>query len=87
MPGKNRKQYIIGVEMLLAAQALTMTEDLLPGFVLGKGTQAAYDEVRRQIPPCLDGDRWFHNDIVVAQSFVTTGSVRAAVEQKIGTFV
>jgi histidine ammonia-lyase len=80
-------QYIIGVEMLLAAQALTMTEDLLPGFVLGKGTQAAYDEVRRQIPACLDGDRWFHNDIVVAQSFVTTGSVRAAVEQKIGTFV
>src|SRR5712692_8394645 len=80
-------QYIIGVEMLLAAQALTMTEDLLPGFVLGKGTQAAYDEVRRQIPACLEGDRWFHDDIVAAQSFVTTGSVRAAVEQKIGKFV
>jgi len=80
-------QYIIGVEMLLAAQALTMTESLLPGFVLGKGTQAAYDEVRRQIPACLDGDRWFHNDIVVAQSFVVSGSVRKAVEAKIGEFV
>lgn len=80
-------QYIIGVEMLLAAQALTMTESLLPGFVLGKGTQAAYDEVRRQIPACLDGDRWFHDDIVVAQSFVTTGSVRKAVVKKIGEFV
>lgn len=80
-------QYIIGVEMLFAAQALTMTESLLPGFVLGQGTQAAYDEVRRQIPACLDGDRWFHNDIAVAQSFVTTGSVRAAVEKKIGKFV
>src|SRR5580693_4474837 len=68
-------QYIIGVEMLLAAQALTMTEDLLPGFVLGQGTQAAYDEIRRQIPACLDGDRWFHHDIAVAQSFVTSGSV------------
>ncbi len=80
-------QYIVGVEMLLAAQALTMTEDLLPGFVLGQGTQAAYDEVRRQIPASLDGDRWFHDDIAVAHSFVTSGSVRAAVEQKIGKFV
>ena len=79
-------QYIVGVEMLLAAQALTMTEALLPGFVLGQGTQAAYDEVRRQIPACLDGDRWFHNDIQVAQSFVVSGSVRKAVEGKIGAF-
>lgn len=80
-------QYIVGVEMLLAAQALTMTEALLPGFVLGEGTKAAYEEVRRQIPACLDGDRWFHDDIVAAQSFVTTGSVRKAVVAKIGEFV
>ena len=80
-------QYIVGVEMLLAAQALSMTEELLPGFVLGQGTQAAYDEVRRQIPASLDGDRWFHDDIAVAHSFVTSGSVRAAVEKKIGKFV
>jgi histidine ammonia-lyase len=79
-------QCIVGVELLLAAQALTMTESLLPGFVLGKGTQAAYEEIRRQIPACLDGDRWFHNDVLVAQSFVTSGSVRAAVESKIGKF-
>jgi len=79
-------QYIVGVEMLFAAQGLTMTEALLPGFVLGQGTQAAYDEVRRQIPACLDGDRWFHHDFAVAQSFITTGSVRAAVERKIGSF-
>lgn len=79
-------QYIIGVEMLFAAQGLTMTEDLLPGVVLGQGTQAAYDEIRRQIPACLDGDRWFHHDIATAQSFVTTGSVRKAVERKIGSF-
>ena len=79
-------QYIVGVEMLFAAQGLTMTEDLLPGVVLGQGTQAAYDEIRRQIPACLDGDRWFHHDIATAQSFVTTGSVRKAVERKIGSF-
>ncbi|MGZ3254643.1 MAG: HAL/PAL/TAL family ammonia-lyase [Burkholderiaceae bacterium] len=79
-------QYIIGVELLLAAQALTMTEELLTGFVMGKGTQAAYDEVRRQIPACLDGDRWFDHDIAIAHSFVTSGSVRTAVEKKIGKF-
>ena len=77
-------QYIVGVEMLLAAQGLTMTAQALSGFVLGHGTQAAFDEVRRQIPACLDGDRWFHDDIEIARSFVITGSVRAAVERKIG---
>ncbi|WGG53167.1 histidine ammonia-lyase [Rugamonas sp. DEMB1] len=80
-------QYIVGVEMLLAAQALTMTESLLPGFVLGKGTQAAYDSVRGQIAACLDGDRWLHADIEMARSFVVSGSVRKAVEAKIGSFV
>ncbi|MES2163222.1 MAG: aromatic amino acid ammonia-lyase [Pseudomonadota bacterium] len=80
-------QYIVGVEMLLASQALTMTENLLPGFVLGKGTQAAYESVRAQIPACLDGDRWLHNDLEVARSFIVTGSVRKAVVSKIGEFV
>ncbi|CAN5261145.1 histidine ammonia-lyase [soil metagenome] len=79
-------QYIVGVELLLAAQALTMTEEFLKGFVLGQGTQAAYDEIRRQIPACLDGDRWMHDDIAVAHSFVSSGSVRYAVERKLGKF-
>jgi histidine ammonia-lyase len=77
-------QYIVGVEMLLAAQALTMTEAQLQGFETGRGTTAAYREIRRQIPACLDGDRWFHNDIVIAHSFVTSGSIRAAVEKITG---
>ncbi|MFL9925720.1 aromatic amino acid ammonia-lyase [Herbaspirillum lusitanum] len=80
-------QYIVGVEMLLAAQALTMTEELLKEFKLGEGTQSAYDEIRRQIPACLEGDRWFHNDIQTAHSFITSGSVRDAVRAKIGQFV
>ncbi|HWQ08195.1 MAG TPA: aromatic amino acid ammonia-lyase, partial [Holophaga sp.] len=77
-------QYIVGVEMLLAAQGITMTEAALASFRLGKGTQAAYDDVRRQLPACLDGDRWYHHDIEVARSFVSTGSVRHAVEAVIG---
>jgi histidine ammonia-lyase len=77
-------QYIVGVEMLLAAQALTMTQELLQAFVPGRGTQAAYDEIRRRIPACLDGDRWFHDDIAAARSFVVGGVVRAAVEKAVG---
>jgi histidine ammonia-lyase len=77
-------QYIVGVELLLAAQAISMTEPALGEFSLGLGTQAAYEEVRKQIPACLEGDRWFHDDIVVAHSFVLTGSVRAAVEAVLG---
>ncbi len=77
-------QYIVGVEMLLASQGITMTAAHLESFVLGKGIQAAYDEVRKQIPACLEGDRWYHRDIEVARSFVLTGSVRNAVESVLG---
>ena len=80
-------QYIVGVEMLLAAQALTMTEELLKDFKLGQGTQAAYEEIRRQIPACLEGDRWFHDDVRAAHDFVVSGSVREAVIGAIGRFV
>jgi histidine ammonia-lyase len=79
--------YIVGVEMLLAAQALTMTESLMEGFVLGGGTEAAYQEIRRQIPACMDGDRWFHDDIATAHSFIAGGSVRHAVAAAIGDFL
>jgi histidine ammonia-lyase len=77
-------RYIIGVEMLLAAQGLTMTEPLLKDFKLGEGTQAAYDAIRQRIPACMEGDRWFHDDIETAHGFVAEGSVRAAVEAKLG---
>jgi histidine ammonia-lyase len=77
-------RYIVGVEMLLAAQGLTMTEPLLKDFRLGAGTQAAYDAIRQRIPACLEGDRWFHDDIATAHGFVVEGSVRAAVERKLG---
>lgn len=80
-------QYIVGVEMLLAAQAITMTESFLPGFVLGAGTQAAFDAVREKIAPCLDGDRWFHDDIAAAHELVLRDSVRHAVRAKLGAWV
>ena len=80
-------QYIVGVEMLLAAQAITMTEALLPGFVLGAGTQAAFDAVRAKIAPCLDGDRWFHDDIATAHELILNDTVRHAVQARLGNWI
>ena len=80
-------QYIVGVEMLLAAQAITMTDAFLPGFVLGTGTQAAFDAVREKIAPCLDGDRWFHDDIALAHELILSDSVCTAVRAKLGDWM
>ncbi|MBI3228685.1 MAG: aromatic amino acid lyase [Burkholderiales bacterium] len=77
-------QYIVGVEMLFAAQALTMTQEHLSEFTLGAGTQAAYTQIRREIEACLDGDRWFHDDIQAAHHLITSGSVRKAVADAVG---
>ena len=80
-------EYIVGVEMLLAAQGLSLTESLMAAFTLGRGSGSAYEEIRRKIPACMDGDRWFHDDIAVAHSFIKTGSVRNAVQAEIGKFL
>lgn len=79
-------QYIVGVEMLLAAQGISMTADLLPGFVLGSGTQSAFDAIRAKITPCLEGDRWMHDDIALALELVLGNSVRQAVQEHTGVF-
>mmetsp|Transcript_19608 Transcript_19608/g.49984 ORF Transcript_19608/g.49984 Transcript_19608/m.49984 type:complete len:107 (-) Transcript_19608:154-474(-) len=73
--------------MLLAAQALTMTSGHLSSFHLGRGTAAAYAEIRLRIPACLHGDRWFHADIETALAFVIGGTVRKAVLDAVGTFL
>lgn len=77
-------RYIVGVEMLFATQGITMTESQLPGFVLGTGTQAAYAQIRSEIAACLDGDRWFHDDIAGALQLVAGSSVLQAVEAELG---
>ncbi len=79
-------QYIVGVEMVLAAQAISMTADLLPGFILGSGTQSAYEAIRAKLAPCLDGDRWFHDDIAVAHELVLSNHVRMVVQAHTGVF-
>ncbi|MGO8656071.1 aromatic amino acid lyase, partial [Rhizobium ruizarguesonis] len=41
---------ILGVECLLAARAIFLTEEALGGYKLGTGSQALYDALRATIP-------------------------------------
>jgi histidine ammonia-lyase len=77
-------QQIVATEMLLASQAISLTEPLLKPFGLGRGSAAAYAALRQQIPAALEGDRWLHADLVAALELLRGGSVLRAVEQAIG---
>jgi histidine ammonia-lyase len=74
-------QQIIATELLLAAQAITLSEAQLPPqqFALGAGSAAAYAALRAAIPAALDGDRWLHADLVAALALVRSGRLADAV--------
>ncbi len=77
-------EHIVATEMLIAAQALSLTEPLLGGFSLGRGSAAAYARLRQRIPAALDGDRWLHADLITALELLRSDAVLQAVEQAIG---
>jgi histidine ammonia-lyase len=77
-------QHIVATEMLIAAQALSLTEPLLGDFSLGRGSAAAYATLRQRIPAALDGDRWLHADLIAALELLRNDAVLQAVEQAVG---
>ncbi|GJD93272.1 HAL/PAL/TAL family ammonia-lyase [Methylobacterium iners] len=81
---ENAEQIVAG-EMLMAAQALTLVADLAKDHPIGKGTQAALDAIREVIPPALDGDRWYHTEMVDALALLRSGAVVKAVEAAVGS--
>lgn len=80
---ENAEQIVAG-EMLMAAQALSLVADLAKDHPIGKGTQAAFAAIREKIPPALDGDRWYHTEMVDALALLRSGAVVAAVEAALG---
>lgn len=76
---------IVGTELLIAAQALSVTSETLGTYKLGAGTQAAYQAIREHIPAALDGDRWLHADLVAARDMIDTRALHAAVERELGS--
>ncbi|MFA5833868.1 MAG: histidine ammonia-lyase [Bacteroidota bacterium] len=72
-------QTVIAIEMMTAAQGI----DFHAPLKCGKGTNAAYQTIRNNIPH-LNEDRILHNDIQKALGLVKNGAVLSTVERKIG---
>jgi histidine ammonia-lyase len=72
-------QQVLGIELILAAQALDLRRPLEPG----QGTRVALAAVRARVPR-LAGDRPVHADLAAGLELVRDGSVLAAVEATLG---
>jgi len=70
---------IFAIELMGAAQALDFRKPLKPG----KGTQAAYDVIRKHVKH-LDEDRPLYNDIIELTKAVESREILEAVENTIG---
>ena len=70
---------IFAIELMAGAQALDFRKPLKPG----KGTQAAYDVVRRYVKH-LDEDRPLYTDIINLSKVVQSGEILEAAEKAVG---
>lgn len=72
-------EQIIAIEMLAAAQGIDFQDGLKPG----RGTNAAWKEIRRHIPH-LGEDRVMYQDMEKMLSLIKDGKVLKAVEDAVG---
>ena len=75
-------KYVLGMEMMHAAQAVTLRERRDPGLKLGKATAAAYQEYRREVP-WYDQDRNLSVDIEKSYRTVKSGRMLSAAQKAI----
>jgi len=77
-------EQILACEILMAAQALSLVDDLARDYPIAKGSRAALDAVRAVIPPALQGDRWYATEINQALALLRSGAIVEAVESVVG---
>ncbi|WP_315834496.1 aromatic amino acid ammonia-lyase [Bradyrhizobium prioriisuperbiae] len=77
-------EQIVACEILMAGQALSLIADHAREHPIGRGSQAALDALRSVVPPALDGDRWYHTEMVAALELVRSGALVSAVEAVTG---
>lgn len=77
-------QAVISAEILIAAQALDLAHEALANWPIGRGTLAAVDRVRTEIPAMLGNDRWVHDDIETIKRLVADGRLIDTVEAVCG---
>jgi histidine ammonia-lyase len=70
---------VLGIELMAAAQAIDFRRPLRAG----RGTEAAYQVIRRHVA-FLDEDRPLHADINTMAEVVGSGEILAAVEKAVG---
>jgi histidine ammonia-lyase len=71
---ENVKQ-IIAVEMLLANQAIGLTQEPLGEPRLGRGTQAAFEWMQKRIATSVEDDRYMHDDLVECKSWIESAEL------------
>lgn len=73
-------QAIVAAELLIAAQALDLSEPRFKEYPLGVGTSVALQIIRKKVPATLGDDRWVHDDLEEIRAMVVDGTLRHAVE-------
>ena len=74
---------ILGVEALMAARAIYLTEPVLGEFRLGAGSQAVYDALRAALP-FQQADDYMQLQIKPALAMISSGALLDAVEASVG---
>ncbi|MDQ0468924.1 HAL/PAL/TAL family ammonia-lyase [Labrys wisconsinensis] len=77
-------EQIVAVEMLLAAQALSLVAERSKDHPIGRGSRAALEAIRARIEPALAGDRWYHHELAAILDLARSGTIVAAVEEAVG---
>lgn len=70
---------VIAIELLAGCQAIDFRRNLKPG----RGTAAAYETIRRNVP-ALEKDRLLQTDIKKLQALIRNGEIVKAVEAAVG---
>ena len=71
---------VVAGEILVAAQALSMVDDIAVEFPLAEPTQAIVEALRDVIPQRQDGDVWFATDINRARTLVESACLFDALD-------
>ena len=75
---------ILGIEYLIAAEAISLTEEQLGEFKLGKGTSVAFERIRKDVKAAYS-DVYMPRQTAPLIKLVEKGEILKSVEEAIGT--
>jgi len=69
--------------MLIANQAIGLTQAALQAPKLGAGTQVAFEWLQKRLPTSMGDDRYMHDDIAESRQWLDSYELMRAVVQTI----